>query len=72
EFADTMNLDLNLRPGPESAAVPNETVNLADGSNDPSERFSEAVTRIINRHRTRFRQLISPYQLYLKPICLLN
>ncbi|CAF1728661.1 uncharacterized protein LOC125595157 [Brassica napus] len=62
EFADTMNLDLNLRPGPESDLRPslNETVNLADWSNDPSERFSEAVTRIITRHRTRFRQLNLP------------
>ncbi|KAF3561228.1 hypothetical protein DY000_02013157 [Brassica cretica] len=51
----TMNLDLNLGPGPESDLQPslNETVNLVDWSNDPSERSSEAVTRIRTRHRTR-------------------
>ncbi|XP_019100403.1 PREDICTED: uncharacterized protein LOC109124811 isoform X1 [Camelina sativa] len=62
ELADTMNLDLNLGPGPESDLQPatNETVNLADWTNDPSERSSEAVTRIRTRHRTRFRQLNLP------------
>ncbi|CAN7022798.1 unnamed protein product [Brassica rapa subsp. trilocularis] len=62
ELADTMNLDLNLGPGPESDLQPslNETVNLADWSNYPSERSLEAVTRIRTRHRTRFRQLNLP------------
>ncbi|CAH8384621.1 unnamed protein product [Eruca vesicaria subsp. sativa] len=62
ELADTMNLDLNLGPGPESDLQPavNETVNLADWTNDPSQRSSEAVTRIRTRHRTRFRQLNLP------------
>nr|VDD48083.1 unnamed protein product [Brassica oleracea] len=62
ELADTMNLDLNFGPGPESDLQPslNETVNLVDWSNDPSERSSEAVTRIRTRHRTRFRQLNLP------------
>ncbi|KAF8102181.1 hypothetical protein N665_0201s0461 [Sinapis alba] len=64
ELADTMNLDLNLGPGPESdlQLVSNETVNLADwtNNNNPSERSSEAVTRIRTRHRTRFRQLNLP------------
>ncbi|CAN7061891.1 hypothetical protein Bca4012_095583 [Brassica carinata] len=63
ELADTMNLDLNLGPGPESdlQLVSNETVNLADWTNNnPSERSSEAVTRIRTRHRTRFRQLNLP------------
>lgn len=62
ELADTMNLDLNLGPGPESdlQPAPNETVNLADWTNDPPERSSEAVTRIRTRHRTRFRQLNLP------------
>ena len=64
ELADTMNLDLNLGPGPESdlQLLSNETVNLADWTNNnPSERSSsEAVTRIRTRHRTRFRQLNLP------------
>ncbi|CAG7865881.1 hypothetical protein HID58_035656 [Brassica napus] len=63
ELSDTMNLDLNLGPGPESdlQLVSNETVNLADWTNNnPSERSSEAVTRIRTRHRTRFRQLNLP------------
>ncbi|KAF3569425.1 hypothetical protein DY000_02013160 [Brassica cretica] len=62
ELADTMNLDLNLGPGPESDLQPslNETVNLADWSSDPSERSSEAVMRIRTRHMTRFRQLNLP------------
>uniref|UniRef100_M4CT33 E3 ubiquitin-protein ligase RMA n=1 Tax=Brassica campestris TaxID=3711 RepID=M4CT33_BRACM len=50
-------------PGPESdlQLVSNETVNLADWTNNnPSERSSEAVTRIRTRHRTRFRQLNLP------------
>ncbi|CAF2048384.1 unnamed protein product [Brassica napus] len=63
ELSDTMNLDLNLGPGPESdlQLVSNETVNLADWTNNnPSERSSEAVTRIRTRHRTRFRLLNLP------------
>ncbi|KAG2325553.1 hypothetical protein Bca4012_040068 [Brassica carinata] len=64
ELADTMNLDLNLGPGPESdlQLALNETVNFADWTNNepPSERSSDAVTRIRTRHRTRFRQLNLP------------
>ncbi|KAL0714710.1 hypothetical protein Bca4012_021689 [Brassica carinata] len=67
ELADTMNLDLNLGPGPDESdlqLLSNETVNLADWSNNnnnnPSGRSSEAVTRIRTRHRTRFRQLNLP------------
>ncbi|CAH8313153.1 unnamed protein product [Eruca vesicaria subsp. sativa] len=64
ELADTMNLDLNLGPDPESSDLQqalNETVNLADWTNEPpSERSSDAVTRIRTRHRTRFRQLNLP------------
>ncbi|KAJ4896117.1 RING/U-box superfamily protein [Raphanus sativus] len=65
ELADTMNLDLNLGPGPESDLhlLSNETVNLADWTNiTPSQRSSSqaTVTRIRTRHRTRFRQLNLP------------
>ncbi|CAN8254311.1 unnamed protein product [Cochlearia groenlandica] len=64
ELADTMNLDLNLGPDPDLDLNPvqNETVNLADWTNDSSERSSSAaaVTRIRTRHRTRFRQLNLP------------
>ncbi|KAJ4904891.1 RING/U-box superfamily protein [Raphanus sativus] len=66
ELADTMNLDLNLGPGPPDSSdlhgVLNETVDLADWTinEPPSERSSDAVTRIRTRHRTRFRQLNLP------------
>ncbi|XP_010524629.1 PREDICTED: uncharacterized protein LOC104802629 [Tarenaya hassleriana] len=62
EIPDTMNLDLNLGPAPESGLqpTPNDVVSLADWINESSERASEAVTRIRTRHRSRFRQLNLP------------
>ncbi|KAG2287847.1 hypothetical protein Bca4012_031324 [Brassica carinata] len=64
ELADTMNLNLNLGPGPESSDLQqalSETVNFADWTSEPpSERPSDAVTRIRTRRRTRFRQLNLP------------
>ncbi|KAF2307765.1 hypothetical protein GH714_031538 [Hevea brasiliensis] len=45
ETSDTMNLDLNLGPGPEagSGSVPSEAVNLEEWIDDPFERIREAV-----------------------------
>ncbi|KAJ0229672.1 hypothetical protein HA466_0314750 [Hirschfeldia incana] len=65
ELSDTMNLDLNLGPGPESSDLQlalNETVNYwTNNEPPPSERSSsDAVTRIRTRHRTRFTQLNLP------------
>ncbi|XP_010554883.1 PREDICTED: uncharacterized protein LOC104824479 [Tarenaya hassleriana] len=62
EISDTMNLDLNLGPGPESGlqTAPNDVVSLADWISESSERASEAVTRIRTRHRSLFRQLNLP------------
>ncbi|XP_010548873.1 PREDICTED: uncharacterized protein LOC104820181 [Tarenaya hassleriana] len=61
EISDTMNLDLNLGPGPESGlqTAPNDVVSFTDWINESSERAS-AVTRIRTRHRSRFRQLNLP------------
>lgn len=63
ETSDTMNLDLNLGPGPEAGSelVPSETVNLDDWVDDPIERIREAV-RIRARQRWRWRQVQIPRQ----------
>ncbi|CAK7342308.1 unnamed protein product [Dovyalis caffra] len=64
ETSDTMNLDLNLGPGPEAGSeleAPNETVNLDDWVDDPIVRIREAV-RIRARHRRRWRQFQAPQQ----------
>ncbi|WCJ34033.1 RING/U-box superfamily protein [Euphorbia peplus] len=56
ETSDTMNLDLNLGPGPEagSGSVASEAVNLDEWIDDPFERIREAV-RISSRARQRWR-----------------
>ncbi|XP_065856153.1 uncharacterized protein [Euphorbia lathyris] len=56
ETSDTMNLDLNLGPGPEagSGSVPSEAVSLDEWIDDPFERIREAV-RISSRARQRWR-----------------
>ncbi|KAF5747729.1 hypothetical protein HS088_TW05G00456 [Tripterygium wilfordii] len=47
ESSDTMNLDLNLGPGPEagSGSMPGEAVNLDDWVDQPFNRIREAVRR---------------------------
>ncbi|EEF31679.1 rnf5, putative [Ricinus communis] len=56
ETSDTMNLDLNLGPGPEvgSGSISSEAVNFDGWVDDPLERIREAV-RISNRARQRWR-----------------
>lgn len=62
ETSDTMNLDLNLGPGPEagSESVPSEAVNLDEWIDDPLERIREAVRISRNRQRWRWRQVQIP------------
>lgn len=59
ETSDTMNLDLNLGPGPEahSGSIPTEVVNLDDWVDEPILR--EAV-RLRSRQRYRWRQVTIP------------
>ncbi|KAJ4705549.1 E3 ubiquitin-protein ligase RNF5 [Melia azedarach] len=61
ETSDTMNLDLNLGPGPEArtGSIPNEVVNLDDWVDDPIDRIREAV-RSRSRQRWRWRQVQIP------------
>ncbi|KAJ7975992.1 E3 ubiquitin-protein ligase RNF5 [Quillaja saponaria] len=63
ETYDTMNLDLNLVPGPEPAAgsVPNDPVNFDDWIEEPMpiHRIREAV-RLRARQRWRWRQVHIP------------
>ncbi|KAG8648838.1 uncharacterized protein LOC110620724 [Manihot esculenta] len=56
ETSDTMNLDLNLGPGPEvgSGSVPSEDVNLDEWIDDPFRRLRESVR--ISRVRQRWRR----------------
>ncbi|KAJ9181182.1 hypothetical protein P3X46_009337 [Hevea brasiliensis] len=62
ETSDTMNLDLNLGPGPEarSVSVPSESVNLEEWIDDPLERIREAVRINRAQQRWRWRQLQIP------------
>ncbi|KAJ9184673.1 hypothetical protein P3X46_004377 [Hevea brasiliensis] len=64
ETSDTMNLDLNLGPGPEagSGSVPSEAVNLEEWIDDPFERIREAVRISRARHRWRWRQGQIPHE----------
>ncbi|XP_050228864.1 uncharacterized protein LOC126678040 [Mercurialis annua] len=57
ETSDTMNLDLNLGPGPEtgSGSIPSEPINLEDWIDDPLERIREAVRISSSRTRQRWR-----------------
>ncbi|KAJ6746124.1 hypothetical protein OIU74_028726 [Salix koriyanagi] len=64
ETSDTMNLDLNLGPGPEAASeleASNEAMNLEDWVDDPFERIREAVS-ISTRQPRRWRQYQVPQQ----------
>ncbi|OAY40615.1 uncharacterized protein LOC110623044 [Manihot esculenta] len=64
ETSDTMNLDLNLGPGPEagSGSVPSEAVNLDEWIDDPFLRIREAVRISRARQRWRWRQAQVPHE----------
>ncbi|KAJ4830527.1 hypothetical protein Tsubulata_029602 [Turnera subulata] len=61
ETSDTMNLDLNLGPGPEAGSEEERTdrVNLDDWISDPFERIREAV-RLGAQPRWRWRHVQRP------------
>ncbi|KAG6744872.1 hypothetical protein POTOM_051512 [Populus tomentosa] len=64
ETSDTMNLDLNLGPGPEAGSeleASNEAMNLDDWVDDPIVRIREAVRFRARQHR-RWRQFQLPLQ----------